>query len=93
MKGLWLIPMCFFLVAAYHPQYETYETKEKIGDEFKNIETDVQSAAFKVFKTTPNLSDLRDGEIIIFSSGAVKLMWRNLNDIYMVQGSCITIRR
>ena len=82
-----------FAKGAYAPLYETYESKEKIVDEFKNIENDLQSREFRVFSSTPNLSDLVDGEIVVFSSGSVKIMFRNLNDVYSVNASCITIRR
>ena len=92
MKRLLFIPVCFLLMGAYAPQYEDYGNG-KINDEVKNIEQDLQSKSFRVFTTTPNLSDLQDGEIVIFSSGAVKIMFRNLNDVYSVNASCVTIRR
>lgn len=85
----------FFIVpflTAFSPRYETYDFN-KVSDEFRNVEEDVQSQEFQVYTTTPNLTDLKNGQIVIFSSGAIKLMWRENNDIYTIQGSCITIRR
>jgi hypothetical protein len=90
MRYLWLLSL---LLLAFKPIQEVYDKPEKIKDEFDNLEQDAQSEQFDVWKTTPNLTDLKDGQIVIFSSGAIKLMWRNRNDIYAVQGSCITIRR
>lgn len=87
----WLL--IILVLCAFTPFYEVYDTKEKISDEFKNVENDVQSKQFTIYKTTPNLSDLTNGQIVIFSSGAIKLMLRENNDIYAVQFSCITIRR
>jgi len=82
-----------FLMGAYKPLYQTHENEDKVTAEFINIEESVQTEDFTVRSTTPNLTDLKDGQIVIFSSGSVKLMFRQLNDIYSVNASCITIRR
>ena len=53
-----------------------------------------------VFENTTSVVNLevlekhfKDGEVVIFSSGAVKLMWRDNLEIYAVTGSCVTVRR
>ncbi len=90
MRWLWLIP----LLVAFTPIHDIYDTKEKIKDEFRNIEQNLQPVQFKVFATTPALADLQDGEIVIISSGINQsLIWRSQAEIYAVHGSCITIVR
>ena len=87
---IWIL--CFLLMA-FKPIHQIYDTPDKINEEFQNVEDDLQSQQYRVFSSTPNLSELKDGQIVIFSSGAIKIMFRQNNDIYSVNASCITIRR
>lgn len=88
----WLL-LALFLVG-FTPITATHDSTENIDAEFKNIESSLQDQQFRVVKDTPVLSDLKDGEIVIFSSGTLnKLLFRSNQEVYAVQFSCITIRR
>lgn len=87
-----VIFLCFFLLGLT-PIFNTHEDKDQIDDEFRNAYLNFQPLQYRVVEATPTLTDLQDGEVVIFSSGAVKLMWRNLQEIYAVTGSCVTVRR
>ena len=86
--GLLILPLL-----GLTPVFNDYSDKEQIGIEFKNVYDGAQSRQFTVWKTTPGLSELRDGEMVIYSSGTVFLMLRDNQDLYQVQVSCITIKR
>ena len=76
------------------PIYDQHDSQEKVDEELRNIYYAAQSNQFTIFTDTPTPTDLKDGEIVIYSSGTVqKLIWRDGEDIYAVQGSCITVRR
>ncbi len=90
--------MIFVLMAlclmGFTPIYTEHDTTEKIDREIENIEQSVQSKQFTVLQSTPNLSQLRDGEIALVSSGTVtRLMFREGQEIYSVNFSCVTVRR
>lgn len=87
----WIILSLF--LCAFSPIYSQHDTKEKVDNEFKNGYDQMQPRQFTVVTSTPNLSDFRDGEMVIFSSGAVKVMVRVGQEIYTVGISCITVRR
>lgn len=87
----WLILALF--LCAFSPIYSSHDNQGKIDSELKNIYDQAQSEQFRVVTATPNLTDLKDREVVIFSSGAIKLMLRSGQDIYVVSVSCITIRR
>ena len=88
----WLI-LCLFL-CAFTQVYPTHDTTEKIDSEISNIENDLQSKQFTVVFATPNLNDLKDGEIVIVSTGSyTKMMFRQNQEIYMINVSCVTVRR
>lgn len=81
------------LLLGWRPIYERHDTPDRVSDEFKNVEDNLQDQQYFIYPSTPNLTDLKDGQIVLFSSGAHKIMWRDGNDIFTIQGSCITIRR
>lgn len=89
--------MRFILLAlglmAFTSIHSKHDTPEKVDEEFAHIEKEAQGRQFTVWQTTPNVSQLRDGEIVVFSTGAIKLMYRVGQEIYAVSGSCITVRR
>lgn len=93
MKLPWVSIVCVLALSAFSPIYTAHDDQKKTDDEFTNIYGQAQSSQFKVVASTPNLTDLKDGEVVIFSTGAVKLMFRNGQDIYAVTVSCVTIRR
>lgn len=70
-----------------------HDSQKKVDDEFVQAYNGLQSKRFRVVTTTPNYSDLEDGEMVIYSSGALKIMFRSGVDIYAVNFSCITVRR
>ena len=92
MRYLWLLlllPLCGFTRVHWD-----YDQDYKIIDEFANIENSVQDKQFRVVPSTPNLQDLQDGEIVIVSSNTFnKLMYRMNQEIYMINVSCVTVRR
>ncbi len=75
------------------PVSNSFKEEQQIKDEFDNIYQNVQGKQFRVVTSTPALTELQDHEVVIFSSGAVKLMLRDNQDIYSVNVSCITLRR
>lgn len=78
----------------FTPIYSVHDNTRKIDEEFSNVEQDLQSQQFTTFTSTPNLNDLKDGQIVIVSSGSYnKLMYRTGLDIYAISVSCATIRR
>jgi hypothetical protein len=80
--------MAFTLIHSDHSK------KEKLEQEFNHIENSVQDRQFTVVQSTPNLGDLRDGEMVIVSSGTyTKLMFRMNEEIFSINVSCVTIRR
>lgn len=80
-------------LCAFTPLTTQHDTTKKTDDEFVNVYYAGQPKQFRVVESTPILSELQDNEVVIFSSGAVKLMWRDAQEIYAVTGSCVTVRR
>ena len=79
---------------ALTPLHNSHDTQEKIDQEFRQIENELQDKNFRIVGSTPALGDLRNGEIVILSSLTVNyLMWRAGNDLYSVKGSCVTSTR
>lgn len=71
-----------------------YSNPNYIRDEFNNAADSLQDKQFFVVNDTPALNDLQDGQIMVYSTGTVnKLIWRRNQEIYSVNGSCVTIRR
>ena len=91
MRYAWLLLIP--VLCAYKPLKTTYESYEEVGQEIRNIEKNVQGRQFTVVDSTPNLTDLQDGEVVIFSSGTTRLMFRNGQEIYSVNVSCVTVYR
>lgn len=87
----WLI--LGLLLCAFTPLYPVHDTPAKVDDEIKNVADSVQDEQLTVFTSTPILSQLKDGQMVIFSSGTVKLMFRQNQEIFAVSVSCITVRR
>lgn len=90
----WIIlTMCLGLMGLT-PLSTSHETQRKTDDEFINLYGGVQPRSLKVFSSTPSLSELQDGEQVIFSTGSfVRLFFRSNQEIYSVNVSCITTRR
>ena len=70
-----------------------YSNEGAVYEEFQNVFLNVQPKKFKVVNSTPILSNLKDKEVVVFSSGTSKLMWRDNQEIYAVSGSCVTVIR
>ena len=88
----WILMMLFLIGAT--PIHNKYDTEQKINDEFRNIVDNTQGIQHKIFVTTPTLSDMQNGEIVIISTGSdQRLLWRSSQEIYAVVGSCITVVR
>lgn len=93
MKKIILVFLCLPLFGFIRIHKE-YEIPEFIREEFSNVENTVQDQSFRVVNSTPNLLDLKDGEIVLMSSNTVnKLMYRYNQEIYSINASCVTVRR
>lgn len=82
------LPLC-----AMSPIYKIHDNSRKVDDEFTNVYGQTQAEQFRTVQSTPILSEMKDFEVVIVSSGAVKLMFRVGQEIYAVSGSCVTVRR
>ena len=79
---------------AFTPIHSTHDTTKKVDEEFVNAEANLQDQQLTVFVSTPNLQDLKDGQLVRVSSGTFsKLMYRDNQEIYAIAGSCVTVRR
>ena len=92
-KVAFLIPVGIGLLCAFSPVYNTHDSPTRIDDEFTNLYDQAQAEQFRVVFATPNLNDLKDNEVVIVSSGAIKMMFRVGQEIYSVNVSCVTVRR
>lgn len=94
-----LVTLIWILCATVHllsvtPSVQTYNTPDQIAAEVKNVTDNCQDKQFTVYVATPNLRDLRDGEIILVASGTYNaVIYRVGQDIYKVVPSCITVTR
>ena len=96
MKYIAAFLIVFSLSKLYgiNPVYNTYEKPHEIQAEFDNVFANAQDQGFFVFKSTPNLNQLKDNQIVIVSSGTyTKLMFRRNVDIFSINVSCVTVRR
>ena len=95
MKWLYVATIILLCGLAYAlaPIQNVHEKPGEVDNEFRNIYETVQPRQMAVFKTTPTLIDLQDGEAVIYSSGMVRFMFRSGEEIWSVSTSCITIRR
>lgn len=85
MIVLFLIFAMISQLNAITPVRSGYKSEEDIAPEFENIFENAQDQQFRVFKTTPNTVDLKDGEMVIYSSGTTNLMLRVGTTVYMVK--------
>lgn len=77
--------LCLLLIAATNQVHNTYKSEQQIYNEFRNVYGNMQSKEFDVYKSSPNLSDLRDGEIVLVSSTTKSLMARIGQSVYNVK--------
>ena len=81
----------------FAPLFSVHDSQRKVDEEFRNVAENLQSQQFYVFSSTPVLSTVKDGSIFIVYGGSSTiysaLMWRRGNEIYKVNGSCITVIR
>ena len=90
MKWLLLI----LALCAFGPIYRGHDEQLKTDDEFTNIYQQAQSKNFRVYTATPNLSDIQDGEVVIVSTTSyAKIMFRQNQEVYSINVSCVTVRR
>lgn len=93
IRDVLLLFSALFL-CAFTPIFTTHDSTAKVDQEISNIENSVQDRQFSVKNSTPNLADLRDGEIMIISTGTYnRLVLRVGQDLFTIQASCITVRR
>lgn len=90
----WLTLALIPALMAFAPLVSTHDSTDKVDQEIRNIEQNLQGVEFAVVTDTPALTEMRDGQILLLSSGTVnKLIWRVNQEIYAVSGTSITIRR
>ncbi len=90
----WLIPIFILVFCGFTQIYSRHDTQDKVDNEILNIYDQAQSQQFRVVMATPNLTELRDNEVVVFSTGTlVRLMFRAGQEIYSVSVSCVTVRR
>lgn len=88
----WIILSLF--LCGFTPLFVTHDSFDKVDKEFNQIEETLQDEQFNLMRSTPNLSDLKDRQIVIVSSnGWSTVMWRDNQEIYALRGSCVTVRR
>jgi len=76
------------------PIFNVHKSNAEIDMEFKNFSDNVQDIQHEVYVSTPALNDLRDGQAVIVSSNNyVRWMFRQGNEIFSVNASCVTVRR
>lgn len=85
----WFIIVLF--LCGFTPIYDLHDTPQKVTEEVKNMEIQVQDKQFEIFSTTPTLAEIEDHQIVIIGSHTWNaLMWKDGIDIYKVEGSCVT---
>lgn len=90
----WFLLILCLPLMAMTPLYTEHDSQQKTDDELRLLYQQAQPIQFQVFKATPNLADLQDGQIVRVSSGTwSNLMYRDNQEIYAIRGSCVTIRR
>ena len=94
MKYVWvIIILSAELIFALTPIHNTFDDKDVIQSEFNNIYENAQDQQFTIVGSTPLLTNIKDGQFVIFSSGAIKVMFKMNQDIFSISASCITIIR
>lgn len=90
--SLYLIGL--LILCGFTPIFNDYKDPQNVKNEVANIENSLQDQQHRVLVSTPNLLDLKDGEIVLVSSNTFnKIMYRQNQEIYAVNASCVTIRR
>lgn len=79
-----LLACCFFLLGA-SPVREVYNKPVDIKAEFTNAYYALQDKQFTIINSTPNVTEMREGEIILFSSNSVKFLIRISTTIYQIE--------
>ena len=90
MKRFWLLGLLPLL--GFSRVTTVHDSTSKVDREFTNIEESLQDQQFTVIPTTPNLRALKDGQFVIVSSGNF-IMFRNGDDIFKINTSCVTVTR
>lgn len=70
-----------------------HDSQAQVDSEFKTVYDQAQPKQFRNVTSTPILADMQDGEVVTFSSGVVKIMFRVGQEIFAVGVSCVTVRR
>lgn len=71
MRYLILILLMVSPALAVTPIHNIHDEAKKVDDEFRNVFYGFQPIQFTLFSTTPNVTDLQDRQMVIFSSGGV----------------------
>ena len=88
MRWLWVLLVLPLL--GLTPIYNEHTTQDKVDEEFRNIFLNVQPLQFIVVTSTPNATEYQEGQIVIFSSGVIKLMLSQGSTVYQVTFSSIS---
>jgi len=87
------VPFLAIFLLGFTPIYDKYDD-EKVTDEIKNMEVQLQDKQFRILDSTPVLVDLQDREIVVISTNGIEgLIYRRGIDLFLVTGSCITVKR
>lgn len=86
-KLLFLIMFIPSSLFAWSQTNQTYRDEKTIRREFNNIYLNAQSKQFEIFKTTPNLNQLQDGQIVLVSSTNKGIAWRDGQTVYFQTAS------
>ena len=85
------------LLVGFTPIHSVHDNTNKVDTEFRNVEASLQDQQFTAYSSTPTLSSVKDGSIFIVYGSSMTtwtaLMWRVGNEIYKVNGSCVTVVR
>lgn len=60
-----------FLLCAMAPIHSVHNEPRKVDEEFTQLYKQAQPEQFRVVSSTPLLSELKDSEVVIFSSGEI----------------------
>lgn len=74
MRFLAIICIVYWLAQlgyAITRRYPKYDSEEIIENEFSNVAQNAQDKQFVIVNSTPVLSDMREGEFFVYSTGTV----------------------
>lgn len=84
MRYLWFILVVPLL--AMTQINNVYDEEQAVYTDFKNIYDNAQDESFKIVRTTPNASELKEGQFVIYQASGnsvdVNLMLRAGNTVY-----------